>query len=45
MSMLVIILPLALLLAGLGVWAFVWAVRGGQYDDCDTPAMRMLHDD
>jgi nitrogen fixation-related uncharacterized protein len=23
----------------------VWAARSGQYDDLDTPARRMLHDD
>jgi cbb3-type cytochrome oxidase maturation protein len=27
------------------VAAFVWAARRGQYDDLDTPALRMLNDD
>lgn len=45
MSVLFIVVPLAVLLAGGGVVAFAWAARSGQYDDVDTPARRMLHDD
>ena len=26
-------------------WAFFWAVGSGQFDDLDTPAMRILMDD
>ena len=32
-----------LLIAAIG--AFVWAVRKGQFDDLDTPALDVLHDD
>jgi cbb3-type cytochrome oxidase maturation protein len=28
-----------------GVVAFIWAVRRGQLDDLDTPAVRILHDE
>ena len=45
MSVIYILLPLASLLAAGGVAAFIWAVRRGQFDDLDTPAVRMLHDD
>ncbi len=45
MSVIYILVPLALLVAAIAVWAFIWAVRSGQYDDTETPAMRMLHDD
>ena len=45
MSVLYLVLPLALVIATVAVWAFVWSVRGGQFDDLDTPAIRMLHDD
>jgi cbb3-type cytochrome oxidase maturation protein len=45
MSVLYIVLPLALLVVGIAVGAFVWATRRGQFDDLDTPAVRMLHDD
>jgi cbb3-type cytochrome oxidase maturation protein len=44
-SVLYLLVPLALLLAGLAVWGFVWAARRGQYDDVHTPALRMLQDD
>lgn len=40
MSVIFIALPIAVVLAGAGVLAFIWAVRGGQYDDLDTPAYR-----
>jgi cbb3-type cytochrome oxidase maturation protein len=45
MSILFLLVPLAIVLAGAGVLAFRWAVRSGQYDDVDTPAIRMLLDD
>lgn len=45
MSVLYIVIPLAMVLAGLAVWGFIWSVRGGQLDDLDTPAARMTHDD
>jgi len=45
MSVLYIVLPLALLIVAVAVAAFVWATRHGQFDDLDTPAVRMLHDD
>ena len=40
-----IVLPLALIFAGIFVAAFIWAVRQGQLDDLETPAARMLFDD
>ncbi|MBE2293108.1 MAG: cbb3-type cytochrome oxidase assembly protein CcoS [Xanthomonadaceae bacterium] len=30
---------------GLAVAAFVWAVKRGQFDDLDTPALDILEDD
>ncbi|MDX1529934.1 MAG: cbb3-type cytochrome oxidase assembly protein CcoS [Rhodothermales bacterium] len=45
MSVLYLLVPLALLLAGAGVLAFRWAVRSGQFDDVETPALRILLDD
>jgi cbb3-type cytochrome oxidase maturation protein len=40
-----VLLPLALLIAGIALALFVWAVRTGQYDDLETPAVRILFDD
>jgi len=45
MSVIYILLPLVLVLAIVAVIAFIWAVRGGQFDDLDTPAVRVLHDE
>ena len=45
MSVLYIVLPLALVVIAAAVGAFVWAAHQGQFDDVDTPAVRMLHDD
>ena len=44
MSVIYIVLPLALLVVAAAVAAFVWATRRGQFDDLDTPAVRILHD-
>lgn len=45
MSILYVLIPLALVILGAAVWAFFWAVGSGQFDDMDTPAMRVLMDD
>lgn len=45
MSIIYIVLPLALVIVLAGIVAFVWATRRGQYDDLETPALRVLHDD
>jgi len=44
-SIIYLVLPLALLIVLAAVVAFVWAAKRGQYDDLDTPALRVLHDD
>ena len=45
MDILYFLIPLGLLLLGLAVWAFFWAVGSGQFDDLETPAMRVVMDD
>lgn len=45
MSIIYLVLPLALLIVLAAVIAFVWAARRGQFDDLETPALRILHDD
>ncbi|HEX7841138.1 MAG TPA: cbb3-type cytochrome oxidase assembly protein CcoS [Kofleriaceae bacterium] len=45
MIVLYLILPLALLVAGVAVAAFAWTVRSGQLDDVDTPPRRILFED
>ena len=45
MNILLLLVPISLVLLGIAIASFVWAVRRGQFDDLDTPAVRMLHDD
>lgn len=45
MTVLYFLVPLALILAGASVAAFFWAVRSGQFEDTETPAIRILLDD
>ena len=45
MNVLYVLLPVAMLLSLGFVVGFVRAVRGGQFDDLETPAQRMLLDD
>lgn len=45
MNIVFVLIPIGLVLAGLGVAAFFWAVRDGQFDDLETPASRILDDE
>ena len=45
MNILLMLLPISLVLLGLAIAAFAWAVRKGQFDDLDTPALDILEDD
>ncbi len=45
MNVLVILIPAALFLGLLGLGAFLWSLRAGQYDDLDGAANRILFDD
>jgi cbb3-type cytochrome oxidase maturation protein len=45
MSVLVYLVPIALALGFLGLAAFLWALRSGQFDDLDGAAERILFDD
>lgn len=45
MSHLLVLIPIALGLGLLGLAAFVWSLRSGQYDDLDGAAQRILQDD
>jgi cbb3-type cytochrome oxidase maturation protein len=44
-SVIFLVLPLALIVVSAAVGAFVWSARSGQFDDLETPAVRVLHDD
>ncbi|TBW59162.1 cbb3-type cytochrome oxidase assembly protein CcoS [Marinobacter halodurans] len=45
MEIVYLLVPVTLLLVGVGVAVFAWAVKSGQYDDLEGPAHRILYDD
>ena len=45
MIILLLLIPLSLMLLVVAIAAFVWAVKRGQFDDLDTPALDILVDD
>ncbi len=44
MNVLIYLIPIALFLGLLGLAAFVWSLKSGQYDDLDGAAQRILLD-
>jgi cbb3-type cytochrome oxidase maturation protein len=45
MELVFVALPVALLIAGGVLWAFVWAAKGDQFEDLETPPRRAIFDD
>jgi cbb3-type cytochrome oxidase maturation protein len=45
MTALLLLLPCALLLGALGLAAFLWSLRSGQFEDLDGAANRILFED
>lgn len=45
MSVIFVALPVAVLLGASALIACVYCIRGGQYDDLETPPVRMLIDE
>lgn len=45
MNILILMIPIALLLALGFVLSFAWAVENGQFEDMETPAHRILEND
>lgn len=45
MNILTILIPISLVLGGVGLLAFVYTVRSDQYDDPDGDAQRILNSD
>jgi cbb3-type cytochrome oxidase maturation protein len=44
MNIVYLLIPLGLVLVGVGLWAFFWAVGSGQFDDLDSPGWSVLSD-
>lgn len=45
MSAVLFLIPIALFLGVIGLGAFLWSVRSGQYEDLEGAAHRILNDD
>ena len=45
MNVLVILIPVSLVLGGLGLVAFLWTIRSDQYEDAKGSAARILMED
>jgi len=45
MEILYLLILLAVLIAGVIAWAFLWSIRSGQFDDLEGPAHRILMDE
>lgn len=45
MDVIAYLIPIALFMGLLGLAAFIWAMKSGQWEDLDGAAMRILHDD
>ena len=42
MEIIYLLIPIALILVGLIVWALLWAIKSGQFDDMEGPAHQIL---
>ena len=45
MAALYVMIPVAMVIVGIAIWLFFWAVNSGQFDDLDSPAHSILFDD
>ncbi len=45
MSIIYVLIPISLLFAVLAVCFFFWGVRGGQFDDLESPAKEIIFQD
>jgi len=45
MNVLAFLIPISLILGGIGLAAFFWTLRSRQYDDPDGDSRRILTDD
>jgi cbb3-type cytochrome oxidase maturation protein len=45
MDVIAYLIPIAIFLGAVGLGAFFWSLKKGQYDDIDGAAQRILFDD
>ena len=45
MSMLYVLIPLAVILLAFAIWALIWAIKNGQFDDLESHGWSIVLDD
>ena len=45
MSIIYVLIPLAVMLLALAVWALLWAIKNGQFDDLESHGWSVVLDD
>ncbi|MEE9491990.1 MAG: cbb3-type cytochrome oxidase assembly protein CcoS [Gammaproteobacteria bacterium] len=45
MDILFLLIPISLVVMGIAIGIFLWAIKSGQYEDLEGPAHRILMDD
>lgn len=45
MKILIILIAVSLVVAAVFLILFIWSVKSGQYNDTDSPSVRILYDD
>ncbi len=45
MASLYLMIPLGILLTGIAIWIFIWALKGGQFEDLDSPGWSIIMDE
>lgn len=45
MSILYVLIPLAVILLAIAVWALLWAIKNGQFDDLESHGWSVVLDD
>lgn len=45
MDIIIYLIPIALFLGLVGLGAFIWSIKSGQFDDMDGAAWRVLDED
>ena len=45
MTMLYVLIPLAVVLLAIAIWAMLWAIKSGQFDDLESHGWSVVLDD
>ena len=45
MSVIYFLVPIGLVMLGLAIWAFIWAVNNQQFEDMENKSQQILYDD